>query len=62
MEQSRKAWQLEVTCTELTILQIALRRFMDKYEGEVFEQHELQSTMDELWTYKYISQIKDGQL
>jgi hypothetical protein len=62
MEQARKAWQLEVTCTELTILQIALRRFMDKYEGEVFEQHELQSTMDELWTYKYISQIKNGQL
>jgi hypothetical protein len=62
MEQSRKAWQLDVTCTELTILQIALRRFMEKYDGEVFEQHELQSTMDELWTYKYISQIKDGSL
>ena len=60
--ESRKAWQLEVTCTELTILQIALRRFMDKYEGEVFEQHELQSTMEELWTYKYISQIKNGSL
>jgi hypothetical protein len=62
MEQPRKAWQLEVTCTELTILQIALRRFMEKYDGEVFEQHDLQSTMEELWTYKYISQIKDGSL
>jgi hypothetical protein len=35
---------------------------MDKYEGEVFKHHELISTMDELWTYKYISQIKNGSL
>ena len=62
MEQSRKAWKLEVTCTELTILQIALRRFMDKYDGEVFEHHALLSTMEELWTYKYISQLKDESL
>lgn len=57
MDQNRKAWTLEVTCTELTILQIALRRYMEKYDGEVFTAEEIKSTHDELWTYKYISQL-----
>jgi hypothetical protein len=57
MNENRKAWTLEVTCTELTILQIALRRYMEKYDSEVFTAEEIKSTHDELWTYKYISQL-----
>lgn len=57
MDENRKAWTLEVSCTELTILQIALQRFMDKYDGEIFTAEEIKSTHDELWTYKYISQL-----
>ena len=60
--ESRKAWKLEVTCTELTILQLALRQYMNENNNYLFEKQELQSTMDELWTYKYISQIKNAQL
>ena len=60
--EPRKAWKLEVTCTELTILQLALRQYMNENDNHLFENHELQSAMDELWTYKYISQIKNGQL
>lgn len=57
MDNNRKAWTLEVSCTELTILQIALRRYMEKYDSEVFTAEEIKSTYDELWTYKYISQL-----
>lgn len=57
MDKNRKAWTLEVSCTELTILQIALQRFMQKYDGEIFTAEEIKSTHDELWTYKYISQL-----
>ena len=53
MEQ-RKMWKLEVTSNELTILQIALQRLMDQYNGSVFTEKELLSTKAELQTYNYI--------
>ena len=57
MDNNRKVWKLEVSCTELTILQIALRRYMERCDSEVFTAEEIKSTHDELWTYKYISQL-----
>ena len=53
MEQ-RKMWKLEVTSNELTILQIALQRLMDQYNGFVFTEKELLSTKAELQKYNYI--------
>ena len=53
-ENHKKFWKLELTNYELTILQIAVERFAQKYEGEVFKSEELASTLQELWTYKTI--------
>jgi hypothetical protein len=53
-ENHKKFWKLELTNYELTILQIAVERFAQKYEGDVFSSEELASTLQELWTYKTI--------
>ena len=50
----KKVWKLEVSNYELTILQIAVERFAQKYEGDIFTAEELASTLQELFTYKFI--------
>ena len=62
MRDTRKAWKLELTCAELTILQVALSKFKDTYDGDYFSFDEILSTETELFTYKYISQIKEEAL
>jgi len=61
MEQPRKTWKLELSSMELSILQVALHKFKDDYTGELFK-NALISTEEELYSYKLISEIKDGQL
>ena len=56
MRDNTKRWKLEVSSVELTILQIAVERMNQNYVGDVFTAEEIQSTIDELNTYKYIHQ------
>lgn len=62
MRDNRKAWKLELTCAELTILQVALSKFKATYDGYYFSSDELLSTETELFTYKYISQIQQESI
>ena len=57
MRNPRKVWKLEVTCAELTILQIAVERFANSYDGNVFTKEEIQGAIDELNRYNYIDQF-----
>jgi hypothetical protein len=61
MQQEKKVWKLEVTSMELSILQVAFHKFKDDYTGELFK-NPLISTYEELYSYKLISEIKDGSL
>jgi len=61
MEYQTKVWKLELNNEELSILQVAFQKFKDDYTGELFKNAFI-STNKELYSYKWISQIKDGQL
>ena len=41
-----KNWQLELTNSEMSIVQIAVRRFVQQYANDVFTPEELQSALD----------------
>lgn len=56
VDNNKKFWKLEVSNHELTIIQIAVERFVAKYDGDIFSAESLASTMQELWTYKTIEQ------
>ena len=58
MTDLTKVWKLELTCVELSILKIALTRFADSYDGEVFTKEEIQGALHELNTYNYINPFK----
>ncbi len=62
MRSNIKTWKLELSSAELTILQIALERFSQNYEGDIFTAEEIQSTKDELNTYKYIPQYPNLEI
>lgn len=62
MRSNIKTWKLELSSAELTILQIALERFSQNYEGDIFTPEEIQSTKDELNTYKYIPQYPNLEI
>lgn len=55
MNVKMKCWKLEVTSAELALLQIALNKFSDQYEGTVFSKEEFESTRQELNRYEYIT-------
>lgn len=57
MRDPRKAWKLELSCAELTILQVAVQRFANSYDGDVFTKDEIQGAIDELNRYNYINQF-----
>lgn len=56
VDNTKKVWKLELSNYELTIIQIAVERFVAKYDNDVFSAESLASTMQELWTYKTIEQ------
>ena len=58
MTDLTKVWKLELTSAELSILKIALDRFADSYDGEVFTKEEIQGARHELNTYNYINPFK----
>lgn len=61
MRDTIKVWKLELSSAELSILQVALDKFAAKYEGDVFTFQEIESTKDELNSYKYIPQFTSNQ-
>lgn len=62
MRDNTKIWKLELSSVELTILQIALERFAQNYQNNIFTAEEIQSTKDELNTYKYIHQYTSVEI
>jgi len=41
-----KFWQLELTSTELTIVKLAVERYVNQYANDVFTPEDLQATLN----------------